>query len=178
MIAERSCGRAVALLPTYTGYQVDGRQVPTFGDFCFFVGDQSILGAGEEFGVFVQGALDRVRERHGLDLRGSHGKQNAGPQGSESAHFLSFSMSDSCFLAPKNWRKSMANRFRLVTSELRTTLEGAKKNFSHGLSGKILMHSSEIQDIFLPADRMFWGFQAPLVGAKCGQAHIKELRAG
>ncbi|MCY1416771.1 hypothetical protein D9M71_322880 [compost metagenome] len=128
--------------------------------------------------MLVQGALNGVRERHGLDLRGGHGDKHAGPQWGECAHFLSFSISVLGFLAPKNWRKSIANRFRLVTSELRTTFEQPKKKFSQGLSGKILMHSSEIQDIFWPAVRMFWGAEASRANTHHGQAQIKKHRGG
>jgi hypothetical protein len=40
------------------------------------------------------------------------------------------------------------------------------------------MHSSEIQDIFLPASRVFWGFLSPFANAGCGQAQKKGFGVG
>jgi hypothetical protein len=63
---------------------------------------------------------------------------------------LAFLLTEVLILSPKKWLFSLSNRFRLVTSQLRTTFGEAKKIFSQPIFRKNLMNSAKSSTLFEP----------------------------
>ncbi|KIV62883.1 hypothetical protein SZ55_4776 [Pseudomonas sp. FeS53a] len=77
--------------------------------------------------------------------------------------------------SPFFWRNCLFNRFRLVTSELRTTFDGAKKFFSQRICRKNLMQVRQTGTSCFPVSRGIRAFQAFAVWFQVVSCAIRAL---
>jgi hypothetical protein len=86
VVTQRAGTGAVRPLATIAHEDVDGGQIAALGHLHFLIRGKTIIHAGVQFGMIVDGALDGFREGHGLGLGTDHGQQNATAERCENTH--------------------------------------------------------------------------------------------